>query len=447
MAYLLEKNVLAFGNDCLSCDTLIEFYHNCAYRVSKINFTNISGYEFYIGKQEKPSLTNGDYVISVSNKGIYVVAKGKKELIHAYVTLLQKIVMQDDGSVAIEDCLIEHNPPIKRQMVFYGIAPETKLYEIERFICTCGALKYTHVVLEFWGSLKLDALKELAWPNAYTKDQIKPIIKKANDFGIEIIPAFPHWGHAASSMISRGKHVVLSQNPSLDNYFTCYGWCWKIESEKVKALLRNVRKELIELCGDGEYFHICCDEAFGYKFESDSMKSFCSYINGISKELNDLGRRAIMWGDMLVYHRKEFNPKNKYDAHSKSLETEKFLLDSLDKQIIIADWQYECPEYPIETSFVFKNAGFDVLVCPWDRGYEKAMACVNTAKDGLYGVMHTTWNTLKDGYPYLLFVANGCQGVKEIDHAHPYCQMAEIIRRAYFTDGDYLKAGWYEKQF
>ena len=107
-------------------------------------------------------------------------------------------------------------------------------------------------------------------------------------------------------------------------------------------------------------------------------------------------KRGLHWA-IRNKQREEFNPKNSYYAFSRSLETEKFFLEHLDKRMVIGDWQYTCPCYPVETSKIFVDAGFDVLICPWDRGWKQIKACVDTAMDGLYGIMHTTWNTINNG--------------------------------------------------
>lgn len=61
-------------------------------------------------------------------------------------------------------------------------------------------MKYTHVVLEFWGMLQYDALPEMAWPEkSFSKDQIKPLIQAAHSYGMEVIPMLNHLGHATQS--------------------------------------------------------------------------------------------------------------------------------------------------------------------------------------------------------------------------------------------------------
>ena len=70
-----------------------------------------------------------------------------------------------------------------------------------------------------------------------------------------------------------GKHVVLDQDSSLQSYFSDEGWRWDIKKPKVRKLLRSIREELMELCGDSGYFHIGCDESY-IKMTKDNIDPF-----------------------------------------------------------------------------------------------------------------------------------------------------------------------------
>ena len=86
----------------------------------------------------------------------------------------------------------------------------THLFSLKRLIRIAEVSQYTHVVIEFWGMLKYDCLKELSWENAYTKEQILPIINEARELGLEPVPMFNMLGHASACRICGGKHVVLN---------------------------------------------------------------------------------------------------------------------------------------------------------------------------------------------------------------------------------------------
>ena len=450
--FVLPAAATATANPCLEKEILKEFWHNFSFRSSTLQLTPTDAFVLMIGDAEQLSLDGHAYSINVTPSGACICAQSEQDLLHGYMTLLDpiKLVECDGTSVACIDCCeLRESALIANRMVHFCIFPETEIWEVERFVRLCGALKYTHVVLEFWGMLQYDCMKELAWSHAFTKEQIKPIVKQANDLGIQIVPMFNHWGHASASRVGFGKHVVLDQDPRLQTYFSEDGWCWDIKKPKVRALLRSIREELCELCGSGQYFHVGCDEAYGFDFSKESMDLICDFLNEISKDMNQIGRRIITWGDMFLSKHPEFNPNNRYsDCNNPSLETEQYMLGRLDRSVIIADWQYYVTLVPVETSEIFKNAGFDCLFCPWDRGVAQTRAAVSAAKEQkLMGFLHTTWNSIGGKLPYVTLMAIG--GFESIDnhninHANTYT--ATLLRKVFPAHGDYQKCGWNKRQ-
>ena len=155
-----------------------------------------------IGDVRPLPLENCDFSISVTTDGLCIAAEDRRGLLNGYMALLRQIqpICLERGSEQffIPCGEIYGKPAVKKRMVHLCVFPETTLPFITKFVRLCGVLNYTHLVLEFWGTLHFDCLKELSWPQALTKEQIKPIIKEANDMGLEIIPMFNHLGHAAA---------------------------------------------------------------------------------------------------------------------------------------------------------------------------------------------------------------------------------------------------------
>jgi hypothetical protein len=116
----------------------------------------------------------------------------------------------------------------------------------------------------------------------------------------------------------------------------------------------------------------------------------------------------------------------------------------LDKEVIVADWQYNCKQAPVETVSVFRNAGFDCLACPWDRGIAQMRALLETVKSyASEGFIHTTWHTLSSGMPYVVLAA--VAGFEQIgDYADAYSPTitASLLRKVMPAEGNYERAGW-----
>ncbi len=444
--FYLTKQTPVFAHSCIFSQTLKDFWQNCSVNTHALQGEETKEYVFRSGKVKMPTLEDSEYAVSVQKSGAYAIAKNEKSLIRAVVSLAQKIELDENIRPYVSCCEYKSKPLVQNQMTHFCIFPETELYEIEKFVRLCGVIGYTHIILEFWGMLKYDCMKELAWTHAFSKEQLRPIIRVANEFGMDVVPMFNHWGHASASRHMNGKHVVLDRDPALCNHFTDFGWCWNYKNPDTKNLLRSVREELFDLCGKGEFFHIGCDEADGFDFEKESIDEFCSFIRETTDDLARLGRRPVLWGDMFVARHPEFDKENAYCTNSKSLESENAFLSKLDKRVVIADWQYDCRKYPVETSYVFKNRGFDTLICPWDRSIENSHSCAVTARDGFFGIIHTTWHTLSSGYPLVLSTALSVNGYPPKDMGFLGRKTADLLRKAFPANGDYKKAGWAKNQ-
>lgn len=437
----------AIAHPCLNKNIIKEFWHSFTFQSSTLNISESEKFIFSLGNAKPLSLDGYDYSINIEPCGVCVCAENEKDLIRGFMTLLDRFgAIDHDEALAIEMecCQIKDKPMIPTRMVHFCIFPETELWELQRFVRLCGALKYTHVVLEFWGMLQYECLKELSWSHAFTKEQIKPIIREANDLGIEVIPMFNHWGHASAGRVMHGKHVVLDQNPTLQTYFSDDGWCWDIRKPKVKKLLSQIREELTELCGSGSYFHIGCDEAYNFELTKDNMDYICDFINEIDEEMRAKKRRVIVWGDMFLYRHSHYNPNNKYACSAPTAEAEQYMLMRLNRNLVIADWQYEAKQSPVETASVFAKAGFDCLLCPWDRGPDQMNSVISTVKEqALMGFLHTTWHTLSKGMLYVtLAAALGFDCVDKCEMTQTRTSTAALLRKVMPIDGDYEKAGW-----
>ena len=448
--YCFGKQVTAISPACMDKEVLKQLWQGSTYRASQLTIKPTEKLIFMVGTAEAIDSKDTLYTINVTTKGICIAANTEKGLIKGYITLLDRIKAIDleegQTQLAVDCCQIKDSPQIANQMAHFCIFPDTELWELHKFLRLCGMLKYSHVVLEFWGMLKYEVLDELSWSHAFTKEEIRPLIQEANEMGIEIIPMFNHWGHAAASRVMHGKHVVLDQNPRLQTLFNEDGWTWNISNPKTRLLLSRIRQELIDLCGEGSYFHLGCDEAYNFKIDQSNAHLLTDFLNEIVQELDVQNRRAIMWGDMLVAKRPEFEPQNRYTASCKDVETEQYLLQLLDHRMIIADWQYDVQKAPVETAFIFQKAGFDVILCPWDRSLNCIEAHTATVKDeNLYGIMHTTWHTLSSGTP--MVTKSAVLSWQSEDASGRYmancsAKTAALLRKAYFVNGDYTKAGW-----
>jgi len=459
--YLIPEAVNATAPPSLCKAIFSELWHNFTYQSSTLTLREADEFCFAIGNAKRLPLDGFSYTVNIEPEGICVSADSRQSLIHGMMTLLDRIRPTEiDGRLrATVDCAeIRERALIPVRMVHYCIFPKTPLWELRRFVRACAALKYTHIILEFWGSIRLDSFPQMAWPHAYTKAQVRELVAEIRALGMEIIPFVQHLGHAAMARQgASGKHVVLDQAPELEYLYKpgFDGWVWDYSKPVVRELLRNIRNELMELCGEGGYFAIGCDEADDLGQGEDGLAvaaELCEYLNGVQEELSAVGRRVIMWGDML-FSRADFKidkpqPGEFYEGNSNHTFAEA-MQNGLDKRIVIADWEYNIVSEEWKTAIAFKEKGFDVL-CASFSGMTNIQTAIDTVKHHqLLGYMKTTWARIFREMGYVTYAGEAAWKGECWPNYPAYAKTVSrtfgLVRKI-CPCPDYKDAGWSPKQ-
>lgn len=425
-------------------DIVSEMFKNFSCGICEAEFVFSDEESIKCGTTELIELDGHEYTINVTSNGFAINGENVTALLHGYFMLLDmiKALCCDEGKEKfyIECCKIMDTPRLNVRMIHICVFPETSLHFLRKIVRLSAVLKYSHIIIEFWGMLKYDCLKELSWDNAYTKDEIREIVDEAKNLGIVPIPMFNHLGHASQSREINGKHVVLDQNPALAPLFDEDGWSWNIENPNTLELLKKIRQELICVFGtEGGFFHIGCDEAYRYAFAPTELMA--THINTIAKDLENNGMRAIMWGDMLL-------PEGEMPKDYIATGHDPNLIDALDKNIIVAEWQYGVSESPWISSQLVNSKGFDVVTSPWYNPKNIYSAANTVADEKLFGLLLTTWNTLSER---IFSIAHGARSAWNDDASSENIggsfrtETASLVRKIMPPKGVYENSGWTTK--
>jgi len=118
---------------------------------------------------------------------------------------------------------------------------------------------------------------------------------------------------------------------------------------------------------------------------------FSAHLKYFDEFLAARGARPIMWHDMLL---DEHDPRwAKFVATGTKEMAE--TLKTMPKNIIIADWQYSDRDAKTSvwpTPKYFKDAGFDVIVCPWENLLGIKTLGETAKSEKLWGFLSTTWH-------------------------------------------------------
>ncbi len=391
-----------------------------------------------------------DYTIDIDESKAVLRFCDKASFAHAFSSLLALIetkeITRRNGRFSLPQGKICDAPTLAMRAIHLCVFQESSFAQIRKKVREFGFLKYSHLVLEFWGTFPYRVCKHLYRKGrSLTRRQIKLLVQEANAFGMEVIPMLNVWGHAAMNRGGYGKHTVLDQNPRLQPYFNKTGWIWNIQNPAVFDLHCKMAQELMEVC-HSSYFHIGCDEASTYGEErsfhqKDRTALICDYINRISAFLKQKGAKAMMWADMLLC-----NPSwEGIEQNGESPEAVHYLCEHLDKEILLIDWQYGVKTQEVPSASYLCDQGFSVMIASWTDRQAQKICCDNVARHRYVGYMQTTWDSLSRD---MIFCARGAicawNGAKEgfdEPQRRMHAVMAEFARKLYPPKGNYEISG------
>lgn len=210
---------------------------------------------------------------------------------------------------------------------------------------------------------------------AFSAKELKTIVDYAQNHGIEMIPEIESFGHARY-IIQTKRYKFLNDGPAGEDFNALCP-----VNDSTLTLMKDLYNEVAPIFS-GQYFHIGCDEvnwgAGELSKKALETKSkpqiWAEYVNKLNGFIKAIGKKAIIWGDVPLYN-----------------ETE--VLDLLDKDIVIMDWNYwETDKEKIQSlAQLVLSKGFKLMGCPavnwcaWGpRVGEKQFQNINTYAE-VYG--------------------------------------------------------------
>ena len=443
-------NFTLSGKACVCCDrkmqnnTVKNLWKSFCLGNGELTFTEGPENTFRLGETPLPALDEGkEYAAVIDEKGIAIVGDSYGGLMRGFMVVLMQISYTAEG-MTVPCGSLESQHRIRNRMIHICVFPDNPRYFTRKMLRLAGLCQYTHVVLEFWGMLQFDCLKELAWPMAYSKQEAAELIREIREMGMEPIPMFNQLGHATACRVAHGKHVVLDQNPTLQHLFTGDGWDWNIKSPLVQQLHKNIRAELYELFGPGEYFHVGCDEAYNYTHDDTTRRELLpAFLSRLTGEVAAEGRRPMIWMDMML-------EKGKFITATCHPDEVALMQGSLHESTVMVDWQYRVHEAPVPSLLSLKDSGHDVMGAPWHFATNYNAMADTVAEHNLFGIMMTTWHSMETMMPSILGCAKRC-GVtthawSPVSSAKDFRkETAAMLRRVSFEGNTYETAGWIER--
>ncbi|MBL4701000.1 MAG: carbohydrate binding domain-containing protein [Phycisphaeraceae bacterium] len=390
--------------------------------------SNTAGIDLFENLQGPPPFEGG-YTLAILPEGFAIKGFDDQGLRNGIQSLLQVLEQSPDGKMTqltvrdLPDLTFRAmHVPLRRT----GKSDEDTMNFYRWSFRRLGRYKYTHVCLMLRAPIKLKSHPEL-WPDAkFTPQQIKQIIEIGNNQGLVVFPELktmgkfftprtsqadlqpyadllerkvkrssPKWKTLLRENLAANRMTAKKRTKEFDETQLSYGL--NVASSKVLPLVRDCIDEIYELFNQPKLFHIGMDESFTFGTlwpkEISRGKMFADYANALNRHLKEKGCRTLIWGDMLLNHIQfpYFFAQNGGPPRNTSQA-----LPLLDKDIIIADWQYGgavlgvVPQHYPSVSW-FRQNGFDVISASWYKPENMAnLARDNGVTDGM-GLMGTSW--------------------------------------------------------
>ncbi len=428
----------------------------CVMRTNRLSHTacittdaNLSFAEADAGEDE--------YTVCCLSDGIIMGYQEDIGLIHAFFTVLQTLGVYHrstrDFSVPCYD--IADRPSLAFRGVHICVFMGDSYEFLRKAVRMCALMKYTHVFLEFWGSLRLDFLRASGWDGGLTKQQVADLVKEGMALGLEFVPFFNHFGHASQSRFRAGKHVYLDQAPDMEELFEQGGWTWNIHHPETYEIHAQIRKELCELM-PGKYFHIGCDEVYARDDRVDPMDKkdnddFINYINRCCDEVVKLGRRPIVWADMFLNGHHYPWPYCSNVSY-RCLDTDRNL-DRLHKDAILVDWQYNIAGDKTATvDYLIQHRDpSTMMLAPWHTFDNIDGRCSLAKQHGMMGMIDTTWDLLRKEFTSVIYAAcasweetNAYEKLRTNETIKSYAM--QNMRKVMPSGGNFASAGFFDHE-
>jgi len=214
--------------------------------------------------------------------------------------------------------------------------------------------------------------------NPLSLEQVKQIVKVAQENGIRIIPQINLLGHQSwHSELGKLLEVYpeFDETPGIqlppegtyewpnDDGLYCKSYCpLHPDVHKVVFALMD---ELVDAF-ETDAFHPGMDEVFYIGHEDcprcagrDKAQLFADEVTRIRDHLSEKGVETWIWGDRLI------DGKTTGIGLWEASENDTFrAIDMIPRDVVICDWHYERAD---PTAAIFAAKGLRVVTCPWNR--------------------------------------------------------------------------------
>jgi len=271
---------------------------------------------FHVGEPENKGPES--YALSIGGRDILIKGGGAAGVFYGLQTLFQ---LMNDGHT-LPTVKITDWPELSMRGVHFMLQGPVPRFEwFLKYIEHLAALKVNTILFEYEDKFPYKKHSDINHPLAFNVEQLRRIIEVADACHIRIIPLVQSFGHV-EYILKHSQYAHLREREH-DPFMYCPS------NPETFELFKDMASEVAEMHGGSEYFHIgadepyflgCCKECGKASTYSEKAFLYINHINKACRFVRSLGKRPILWSDMLV----DF-PQ---------------YIDSVDKDVAIMYWEY-----------------------------------------------------------------------------------------------------------
>ena len=166
------------------------------------------------------------------------------------------------------------------------------------------ALGINTLVMEWEGGFPFVRHPQISNRLAYTPAEVKAFLAHCKRIGLDVMPLQQCFGHV-EYILRHPRYAHLREMPHKDYCQLC-----PLKVEEALPLFKDLFAELAKV-HPSPYFHIGCDETYllgncpkcRAKAEAQGKsKLFVDYVKALCGVVTALGKRPVLWADMLLAH-------------------------------------------------------------------------------------------------------------------------------------------------
>lgn len=336
-------------------------------------------------------LADQGYRLEVAPDGVRITGWGEPGLYFGTRTLLQLL----DGG-RIPACRIEDWPDYQYRMVHYDLAREVtcNLAYLKTLVDRLSAFKINMMDLYFENRFRFRKHPLISPPGVMTAEQAKELDDYAKRRFVELVPQVNCLGHLENALVVK-EYRHLAEDPD-HPYCICplHPETPRFIQDLIEEMSAPFSSKFFHMGGDEADQMGTCPKCSEWVKKRSKSELFAMHYGRVHEMIRKLGKRTMMWGDMLL-------------AHPEAA-------DLLPKDIVIFDWHYG--ESSAETVKFFTGRGFPVLACPAMSGFGRTAAPFKHAQNNIW-----------------TFIGQGKEG-----GAIGECTCAWELRLGHLFDNDYF---------